>query len=240
MISRRALKTDHLKIICLDEADDMLFRGFREQIDEVFQVLPEETQVILASPTMPNDVLDVIDKLVHDPVRILVKRDELTLEGMKQFYINAEKEEWKLDTLTDLYETTTITQVIVFCNTLEKVNWLTEKLHHREFPATAMHGNVERKVRDALMKELRSSSPCVVITTDLFAYAIGVQRVPLIINYDLPTEKADYLRRVGRGGMFGRKSGVAYNFVTNEEMGILREIEKFYNTCIDTVPLNVP
>ncbi|KAG9040185.1 translation initiation factor eIF4A [Tulasnella sp. JGI-2019a] len=144
MISRRALKTDHLKIICLDEADDMLFRGFREQIDEVFQVLPEETQVILASPTMPNDVLDVIDKLVHDPVRILVKRDELTLEGMKQFYIDAEKEEWKLDTLTDLYETTTITQVIVFCNTLEKVNWLTEKLHHREFPATAMASYRER------------------------------------------------------------------------------------------------
>ena len=102
MIGRRALKTDNIKIFCLDEADEMLSRGFKDQIYEVFQLLPQDTQVVLLSATMPTDVLEVTKKFMRDPIRILVKRDELTLEGIKQFYIAVEKEEWKLDTLCDL------------------------------------------------------------------------------------------------------------------------------------------
>ena len=138
MINRRALRTDHIKMFCLDEADEMLSRGFTEQIYEVFQLLPAETQVVLLSATMPADVLEVSKKFMRDPVKILVKRDELTLEGIKQFYIAVEKEEWKLDTLCDLYETVTITQAVIFCNTRRKVDWLTEKLHSREFTVSAM------------------------------------------------------------------------------------------------------
>lgn len=133
MIQRRALKTDHIKIFCLDEADEMLSRGFKDQIYDVFQLLPPSTQVVLLSATMPQDVLEVTTKFMRDPIRILVKRDELTLEGIKQFYIAVEKEEWKLDTLSDLYETVTITQAVIFCNTRRKVDWLTEKLQSREF-----------------------------------------------------------------------------------------------------------
>ena len=142
MINRRALRTDHIKIFCLDEADEMLSRGFKDQIYELFQLLPQDTQVVLLSATMPADVLEVTKKFMRDPVRILVKRDELTLEGIKQFYIAVEKEEWKLDTLCDLYETVTITQAVIFCNTRRKVDWLTEKMHSREFTVSAM-------VRDA-------------------------------------------------------------------------------------------
>lgn len=138
MINRRALRTDNIKMFCLDEADEMLSRGFTEQIYEVFQLLPAETQVVLLSATMPADVLEVSKKFMRDPVKILVKRDELTLEGIKQFYIAVEKEEWKLDTLCDLYETVTITQAVIFCNTRRKVDWLTEKLHQREFTVSAM------------------------------------------------------------------------------------------------------
>ena len=104
----------------------------------MFQLLPQDTQVVLLSATMPNDVLEVTKKFMRDPVRILVKRDELTLEGIKQFYIAVEKEEWKLDTLCDLYETVTITQAVIFCNTRRKVDWLTEKMHSREFTVSAM------------------------------------------------------------------------------------------------------
>ena len=104
----------------------------------VFQLLPQDTQVVLLSATMPADVLEVTKKFMRDPVRILVKRDELTLEGIKQFYIAVEKEEWKLDTLCDLYETVTITQAVIFCNTRRKVDWLTEKMHAREFTVSAM------------------------------------------------------------------------------------------------------
>ena len=138
MINRRALRTDNIKIFCLDEADEMLSRGFKDQIYELFQLLPQDTQVVLLSATMPADVLEVTKKFMRDPVRILVKRDELTLEGIKQFYIAGEKEEWKLDTLCDLYETVTITQAVIFCNTRRKVDWLTEKMHSREFTVSAM------------------------------------------------------------------------------------------------------
>lgn len=138
MINRRALRTDHIKIFCLDEADEMLSRGFKDQIYEVFQLLPQDIQVVLLSATMPAEVLEVTKKFMREPVRILVKRDELTLEGIKQFYIAVEKEEWKLDTLCDLYETVTITQAVIFCNTRRKVDWLTEKMHGREFTVSAM------------------------------------------------------------------------------------------------------
>ena len=138
MINRRALRTDTIKIFCMDEADEMLSRGFKDQIYEVFQLLPQDTQVVLLSATMPADVLEVTKKFMRDPIRILVKRDELTLEGIKQFYIAVEKEEWKLDTLCDLYETVTITQAVIFCNTRRKVDWLTEKMHSREFTVSAM------------------------------------------------------------------------------------------------------
>ncbi|KAF9001735.1 ATP-dependent RNA helicase eIF4A [Cyathus striatus] len=208
MINRRALKTDHIKIFCLDEADEMLSRGFKDQIYEVFQLLPQDTQVVLLSATMPADVLEVTKKFMRDPVRILVKRDELTLEGIKQFYIAVEKEEWKLDTLCDLYETA-------------EGDWLTEKMHSREFTVSAMHGDMEQKQREVLMKEFRSGSSR-----------------SLVINYDLPTNRENYIHRIGRGGRFGRK-GVAINFVTTEDVRMLRDIEQFYNTQIDEMPLNV-
>ncbi|KAF5378327.1 hypothetical protein D9615_008723 [Tricholomella constricta] len=238
MINRRALRTDNIKLFCLDEADEMLSRGFKDQIYEVFQLLPHDTQVVLLSATMPADVLEVTKKFMRDPVRILVKRDELTLEGIKQFYIAVEKEEWKLDTLCDLYETVTITQAVIFCNTRRKVDWLTEKMYSREFTVSAMHGDMEQKQREVLMKEFRSGSSRVLITTDLLARGIDVQQVSLVINYDLPSNRENYIHRIGRGGRFGRK-GVAINFVTTEDVRMLRDIEQFYNTQIDEMPLNV-
>jgi len=238
MINRRALRTDNIKLFCLDEADEMLSRGFKDQIYELFQLLPQDTQVVLLSATMPADVLEVSKKFMRDPIRILVKRDELTLEGIKQFYIAVEKEEWKLDTLCDLYETVTITQAVIFCNTRRKVDWLTDKMHGREFTVSAMHGDMEQKQREVLMKEFRSGSSRVLITTDLLARGIDVQQVSLVINYDLPTNRENYIHRIGRGGRFGRK-GVAINFVTTEDVRMLRDIEQFYNTQIDEMPLNV-
>jgi len=238
MINRRAFRTDSVKIFVLDEADEMLSRGFKEQIYDVFQLLPPATQVVLLSATMPQEVLEVTTKFMREPVRILVKRDELTLEGIKQFYIAVEKEEWKLDTLCDLYETVTITQAVIFCNTRRKVDWLTQKLHEREFTVSAMHGDMDQAQRDLIMKEFRSGSSRVLITTDLLARGIDVQQVSLVINYDLPTNRENYIHRIGRGGRFGRK-GVAINFVTNEDVRMLRDIEQFYNTQIDEMPMNV-
>ena len=213
-------------------------RGFTEQIYDIFQLLPQSTQVVLLSATMPQDVLEVTTKFMRDPVRILVKKAELTLEGIKQFYIAVEKEDWKLDTLSDLYETVTITQAVIFCNTRRKVDWLTDKLTARDFTVSAMHGDMDQAQRDVIMKEFRSGSSRVLIATDLLARGIDVQQVSLVINYDLPANRENYIHRIGRGGRFGRK-GVAINFVTAEDVRMMREIEQFYSTQIEEMPMNV-
>uniref|UniRef100_A0A2K5R3G2 RNA helicase n=1 Tax=Cebus imitator TaxID=2715852 RepID=A0A2K5R3G2_CEBIM len=214
MLNRRYLSPKYIKMFVLDEADEMLSRGFKDQIYDIFQKLNSNTQVALLSATMPSDVLE-----------ILVKKEELTLECIHQFYINVEREEWKLDTWCDLYETLTITQAVIFINTRRKVDWLTEKMHARDFTVSAMHGDMDQKERDVIMREFRSGSSRVLITTDLLARGINVQQVSLVINYDLPTNRENYIHRIGRGGRFGRK-GVAINMT-------------FYNTSIEEMPLNV-
>lgn len=169
MINRRALNMENVGLFILDEADEMLSRGFKDQIYDVFKYLPEKVQVALFSATMPLEVLEVTGKFMRDPVRILVKRDELTLEGIKQFYVAVEKEEWKLGTLCDLYETLTITQAIIYCNTRRKVDWLTEKMQAKDFTVSAMHGDMDQRERELIMTEFRSGSSRVLITTDLLA-----------------------------------------------------------------------
>lgn len=238
MISRKALRTNSIRIFVLDEADEMLSRGFKDQIYDVFRTLNSNIQVILLSATMPSDVLDVTKCFMRNPIRILVKKEELTLEGIKQFYVAVDREEWKLDTLCDLYETLTITQAVIFCNTRRKVDWLTEKMHERDFTVSALHGDMGQKERDVIMREFRSGSSRVLITTDLLARGIDVQQVSLVINFDLPTNRENYIHRIGRGGRFGRK-GVAINFVTEEDKRTLKDIEGFYNTEIEEMPMNV-
>jgi len=238
MINRRALGVASMRQFVLDEADEMLSRGFKDQIYDIFRLLPGTTQVILLSATMPLDVLEVTKRFMRDPIRILVKKEELTLEGIKQFYISVEREEWKLDTLCDLYETLTITQAVIFANTRRKVDWLTEKMHEREFTVSSMHGDMSQQERDVIMREFRTGSSRVLITTDLLARGIDVQQVSLVINYDLPTNRENYIHRIGRGGRFGRK-GVAINFLTAEDQRTLQDIEQFYNTQIEEMPMNV-
>jgi len=238
VINRGALVLTGCKIFCLDEADEMLSRGFKDQIYDIFRYLPEKVQCCLFSATMPSDVLDVTGHFMRDPTKILVKRDELTLEGIKQFYIGVEREEWKLDTLCDLYETLTITQAIIYSNTRRKVEWLTEKMTSREFTVSAMHGDMDQRERDTILSEFRSGSSRVLITTDLLARGIDVQQVSLVINYDLPTNRENYIHRIGRSGRFGRK-GVAINFLTDNDVPYLKDIEDFYNTTVEEMPLNV-
>ncbi|XP_073029028.1 LOW QUALITY PROTEIN: eukaryotic initiation factor 4A-3-like [Primulina eburnea] len=238
MIKRRTLRTRSIKLLILDESDEMLSRGFKDQIYDVYRYLPPELQVVLISATLPNEILEITSKFMSDPVRILVKRDELTLEGIKQFFVAVEREEWKFDTLCDLYDTLTITQAVIFCNTKRKVDWLTAKMRENNFTVSSMHGDMPQKERDAIMQEFRSGQTRVLITTDVWARGIDVQQVSLVINYDLPNNRELYIHRIGRSGRFGRK-GVAINFVKSDDIKILRDIEQYYSTQIDEMPMNV-
>lgn len=238
MIERRFFMTDKIKMFILDEADEMLSSGFKEQIFNIFRYLPSSTQVVLLSATIPQDVLEVTAKFMQNPVRILVKKDELTLEGIKQFYINVEKEEYKFDCLCDLYDSISVTQAVIFCNTRAKVDFLTEKLRANKFTVSAIHAELQQSERDTIMNEFRSGSSRILIATDLLARGIDVQQVSLVINYDLPANKENYIHRIGRGGRFGRK-GVAINLVTDLDVGMMRELEKFYSTQIEEMPADV-
>ena len=195
MIQRRVLRTHSIKLFVLDEADEMLSRGFKDQIHDVFKMLPSDVQVILLSATMPIDVLEVSKYFMRDPVKILVKKEELTLEGIKQFFVYVEKEEWKLGTLCDLYETLSIAQAVIFCNTRRKVEFLTEEMARQNFTVSAMHGEMDQRERDSIMRQFRSGSSRVLITTDLLARGIDVQQVSLVINYDLPNNRENYIHR---------------------------------------------
>lgn len=238
MIERGVFKTDKVKMFILDEADEMLSSGFKEQIYNIFRLLPETTQVVLLSATMPQDVLEVTTKFMNNPVRILVKKDELTLEGIKQFYINVEQEQFKFDCLCDLYDSISVTQAVIFCNTRSKVEMLTTKLKGENFTVSSIHADLPQSDRDTIMNEFRSGSSRILISTDLLARGIDVQQVSLVINYDLPANKENYIHRIGRGGRFGRK-GVAINFVTDQDVGMMREIERFYSTQIEEMPADV-
>lgn len=238
MLSKRHFNLEKLKAFVLDEADEMLSRGFKDQIYDIFKCLPPDVQVCLFSATMPPDILELTGKFMRDPVRILVKKDELTLEGIRQFYIAIEKEEWKLDTLCDLYETLTITQAIIYCNTRRKVDFLKDQMEKRDFTVSTMHAELDQKERDLIMREFRSGSSRVLISTDLLARGIDVQQVSLVINYDLPSNLENYLHRIGRSGRFGRK-GVAINMVTNQDVRAMKDIEKYYHTQIEEMPMNI-
>lgn len=204
MIRRQYLDTRHIKMLIMDEADTLLEKGFQEQIYEIYRYLPPATQVVVVSATLPNDVLRLTNKFMTDPVRILVKRDELTLEGLKQYFINV-KEQWKFDTLCDLYDTLTITQAVIFCNKKSKVDWLASEMKEANFTVVSMHGDMSQSEREKIMQDFRQGNSRVLISTDVWARGIDVQQVSLVINYDVPINRENYIHRIGRSGRFGRK-----------------------------------
>jgi len=238
LIDRRSFDTSKIKVFVLDEADEMLSRGFKEQIYDVFQHLPGSIQVGLFSATMPPEALEITQRFMNNPLKILVKQEEITLEGIRQFYINCEKEAWKFDTLCDLYETLNIAQAVIFCNTRKRVETLTEQLRSKDFTVSATHGDIEQDQRNVILNEFRTGSSRILITTDLLARGIDVHGVSLVINYDLPRNFEKYIHRIGRSGRFGRK-GVAINLIAQEDRGQLKEIERYYNTKVEEMPAHI-
>jgi translation initiation factor 4A len=238
LLQRSVLNLHNCKLFCLDEADEMLSRGFKEQIYDAFKALNDDVQVALFSATMPYDILEISKKFMRNPVRILVKKDELTLEGIKQYYVDLKEESWKFETLCDLYESFTINQAIIYCNKRRKVDWLTHMMVEKDFTVSSIHGDMEQNTRNSILKEFRSGATRVLITTDLLARGIDVQQVSLVINYDFPTDRENYIHRIGRSGRFGRK-GTAINFIVGSDMEMMKDIEQFYHTTIEELPQNI-
>ncbi|KAJ3616062.1 hypothetical protein Zmor_012086 [Zophobas morio] len=237
--NRRLLQLDHLLMFVLDEADEMLSLGFRDQIKQVYSCLPSDgVQIILLSATIPAEVIEVTKAFMKDPIRILVKKDQLTLEGIKQYFVYCEREEYKFETLVEIYETITITKAVIFVNKRRTVDELVHRLRAKDFTVAAIHGVLPAEERKKIMDNFRSGPTRVLITTDLLARGIDVQHVSLVINYDLPTNRENYIHRIGRSGRFGRK-GVSINFVTRDDLEDMKELARFYNTQLEELPSNI-
>jgi translation initiation factor 4A len=235
MINKKALSTKYLKLLIVDEADEMLSKIFLNQIYDIFRFLPGNIQVGLFSATMPINFFDLTNKFMRDPIEILVKTDELTLEGIKQYYINVERNEFKFDTICDLYEKFSVAQSIIYCNSKKIVDDLDRKLNENGFSVNKIHGRMTQDERNVIMKSFRDGDSRILVSTDLLCRGIDVQQVSVVINYDIPHNVENYLHRIGRSGRFGRK-GLALNFMTYYDIKNLHEIEKYYSTQIQELP----
>ena len=238
MLKNLSLNSKNLELFVLDEADEMLSKGFQDQIYEIFQYVPKTCQVCLFSATMPEEALEITDRFMDNPIKILIKREQLTLEGIKQFYIAIEKEIWKLDTLCDIYGKLAISQSIIYCNTKRTSDWLREQLEERDFTVKCIHSNMKSDERKKVMKEFRKGDSRVLIATDIISRGIDIQQVSIVINYDIPKFKDVYLHRIGRSGRYGRK-GLAINFVTYDDVRKLKAIQEYYETNIEEMPEDI-
>lgn len=236
LIRKNALRLNDMRIVIIDEADQMLEDRFREQLHAIFKHgFPKACQVALLSATMAPEVTTVADELLHNPQKILLPPSSVTLDGIRQFYVNADVDENKLDVLCDIYKHLTINQMIIFVNKKPVVEWLATELRRRGFTLEYIHGDLEMADRNKRMADFRSGEVRVLISTDLLGRGIDVQQVSLVINFELPHEHENYIHRIGRSGRFGRK-GVALNIVSERDMKMLNDISEYYHTAINELP----
>lgn len=241
MCKEGKLRTDRLQCLVLDEADEMLDRGFREAMVEIFEYCPQTVQVCLFSATYTPEVLEIANQACRNPFRILIKKEDVTLSGIKQFYVHCEKEHYKLDVLCDLYECLSITQLIIFVNSKRRVEELHAAMTAQNHTCSCIHGGMSTEDRNLRMREFRSGCSRVLISTDLLARGIDVSNVGTVINYDLPhNDFSNYIHRIGRSGRHGKK-GLALNFVTDNgrDSETIRGLERHYCTKIEELPADL-
>ena len=236
MLNKRLIDYRDLKNIVVDEADELLSSGFVNQIHDIFRYFREiDVNVALFSATMPNEFFTITKKIMRNPKKILVKKDELTLEGIKQFYVNVERNEYKFDVLCDLYDVISVAQSIIYCNSKRMVNDIAYKLRNKNFTVASIHSDMQQNERNQIIKDFRNGESRILLSTDLLSRGIDVQQVSIVINYDIPFSIDNYIHRIGRSGRFGRK-GVAINLITFTDISKLHDIEKYYSTQIEELP----
>jgi len=238
MLRRNKISNKTIKLIILDEADEMLSSGFKEQVYNIFQYLNSDVQVALFSATLPNQIFPIIQKIMRNPVKICVKAEQLTLEGIAQFYVAMEDDRQKYSTLKDIFSFLTLSQCIIYCNSVKRVADLYEAMCEDGFPVCCIHSNMEKSARDSAFDEFRHGKSRVLISSNVTARGIDIQQVSTVINFDIPKDIYTYLHRIGRSGRWGRK-GTGINFVTRRDVGKLKEIESYYSCEIKEMPANL-
>ncbi len=235
MLKRKNINQETIKLVILDEADEMLSSGFKEQVYNIFQYLSNDIQIALFSATMPPTLHNLTEKFMRNPVEIVVKAEQLTLEGIKQYFVNLEDDNMKYETLKDLFSVFSVSQCIIYCNSVRRVNDLYEAMVQDDYPVCQIHSNLDKIERQKNYNMFRRGEKRVLISSNVTARGIDIQQVSTVINFDIPKCSNTYLHRIGRSGRWGRK-GTAINFITRRDFRLLKDIESFYQTQISELP----
>ena len=237
MMRRNHIVSKNLKMVILDEADEMLSSGFKEQIYNIFRYFNADIQVALFSATLPEHIYSITNKFMRNPVKITVTPEKLTLEGIKQYFIAVEDDRHKYDQLKSLYSFISLSQCIIYCNSVKRVADLFEAMKEDKFPVCAIHSSMDKEERDEAFNEFRNGKARVLISSNVTARGIDIQQVSIVINFDVPKDVHTYIHRIGRSGRWGRK-GTGINMITRRDIQKIKEIEQYYNTQIDELPLD--
>jgi translation initiation factor 4A len=237
MVMRRHLNLSKVKLFVLDEADEMLSKGFKDQIYNIFQHFPSNIQTAIFSATLPDEIMDLTHKFMNNPVKIFVKKEELSLACIKQYFIALNDDNSKFETLKNLFSVISISQCIIYCNSVKRVSDLYDAMHEDGFPVCCIHSNMDKQSRSNSFNEFKSGKFRVLISSNVTSRGIDIQQVSTVINFDIPKCVHNYIHRIGRSGRWGRK-GVGINFITRRDVSKLKEIEQHYSCQINELPSN--
>jgi superfamily II DNA/RNA helicase len=237
MFRRKYINGKDMKIMVLDEADEMLSSGFKEQIYNIFQYMNENIQVVLFSATLPTEIMSLTSKFMREPEKITIDAEKLNLECIKQYYIAMRNDSDKYDTLKDLFSYISVSQCIIYCNSVKRVVDLHKAMVDEGFSVCCIHSMMNKTERDQEFSNFRNGAHRVLISSDITARGIDIQQVSIVINFDIPKDIHTYIHRIGRSGRWGRQ-GTGINFVTRRDITKMKELEQYYNTQIDELPSN--
>ena len=241
MIKLKHINLKKLECMVLDEADTMLSFGFKEKINDIMKYITSDIQKCLLSATVPKLVLDITKEMMENPIKVLLKKEDVTVKAIKQYYLDTEIEDYKFDILLDLYQLISTSQTIIFCNTIRKVNWIAENLREKNYPITIIHGKMSQQERNDTVEDFRTGKTRLLLTTDLLARGIDIPQVNLVINYDIPYNKETYIHRIGRSGRFG-KVGVSITLVKFQDeidKKLYDKLKYHYKMDINELPENI-
>ena len=228
MMRRSRISSKKIKLVILDEADEMLSAGFKDQVYNIFQYFNSNIQVALVSATLPDSINAIVEKIMRHPVRVSVKREMLTLEGIAQYYIAVDDDRQKYATLKDLYSLISISSSIIYCNSVKRVQDLYEAMKEDDFSVCRIHSGMDKDERAVAFNDFKQGHSRVLISSNVTARGIDIQQVSVVVNFDIPKCVNTYLHRIGRSGRWGRK-GVGINMITRRDVPKLKEIEQHFS-----------
>jgi len=237
LIKRNVINTEHVKILVLDEADELLQNNFQNQMRDIISKLSSEIQILLFTATIPTEMMDISKKFMRNPYTITIQSEKLSLDGIKQYYCALSNDVQKVEALKDIYSQITISQSIIYCNSVNRTMILYEELKNESFPVAYIHSTMDKSERTTIFSNFKNGKYRILISTDITSRGIDIQQVSMVINFDIPICKYTYLHRIGRSGRWGRK-GMAINFVVNRDVHYMKEIEGYYKCNIEELPAN--